>query len=222
VENVRHPAKYTNSFLPIFAEILKGKRKIIDPMAGTGKIGKIKEFGFEGIVYANDLEFEWIVQAKDNNCDVFSLFDAADLKYRDKEFDGICTSPTYGNRMADSHEAKDESKRNTYTHSIGRKLHEENTGKMQWGEKYRNKHKDIYKEFYRILEDEGIFILNIKDHIRKGEVIGVSEFHKELITSIGFKLIKKIVVPVNGLGYGRNGSVRVDHENIFVFSKVSN
>lgn len=135
----RHPAKYTDKFIPIFAEMLVGRQKVLDPMAGTGKIGLIKDYGFEGAVYANDLEFEWVVQAKENKCDVFSMYDAGAMRYEDGEFDGICTSPTYGNRMADHHNAKDSSKRNTYTHAIGRKLHEENTGKMQWGETYKKK-----------------------------------------------------------------------------------
>jgi tRNA G10 N-methylase Trm11 len=217
---VRHPAKYTDKFIPIFADLLKGKKKIIDPMAGTGKIGKIKECGFQGIVYANDLEFEWIVQAKDNNCDVFSMYDAAKMRYNDKEFDGICTSPTYGNRMADSHIAKDNSKRNTYTHTLGRMLHDENTGKMQWGEKYKNKHIEIYKEFHRVLSDDGIVIINIKDHIRKGKIINVSDFHKSTLESIGFVLIDSIEVPVNSLGFGANGSVRLPYENIYVFRKM--
>lgn len=130
---VRHPAKYSDKFIPIFAELLKGRRKVLDPMAGTGKIGLIKDYGFEGVVYANDLEFEWIMQAKDNKCDVISMYDAGNTKFEDEEFDGICTSPTYGNRMADHHNARDGSKRNTYTHAIGRQLHKENTGKMQWG-----------------------------------------------------------------------------------------
>jgi len=61
--------------------------------------------------------------------------------------------------MADHHNAKDSSKRNTYTHCLGRKLKEENTGKMQWGHLYRNKHRKIYEEFIRVLKTNGYLIL---------------------------------------------------------------
>lgn len=216
----RHPAKYTDSFLPVFANLLKGKKKILDPMAGTGKIGQIKKFGFDGVIYANDLEIEWVSQSIANGCDIFSLFDASDLKYEDGEFDGICTSPTYGNRMADKHNAKDSSKRNTYTHVLGRKLSEGNTGGMQWGEEYRLKHIQIYNECKRVLKKDGIMIINVKDHIRKGEIVEVSKFHKETMEKSGFRLVEAITIPVNGLGFGSNAKARVGHENIFVFQKT--
>jgi len=216
----KHPAKFTDSFLPIFSELLQNTSNVIDPMAGTGKIGLIKEHGYKGVVYANDLEFEWISQAKDNGCDVFSMFDAAKMDYQNESFDAICTSPTYGNRMADSHNARDSSTRNTYTHTLGRKLHEENTGKMQWGEKYRVKHTEIYVELRRILKTNGIFILNVKDHIRKGEIIQVSDFHRNLIEKNGFTVEQHIEVPVRGMRFGENGKVRVKYENIYVFRKM--
>ena len=137
VENtIRHPAKYTDSFIPVFASILKeyGCRKILDPFAGTGKIGQIKKEGFEGYIFANEIEPEWLEPNK-YGCDVVSFMDAENLLdcYRPNQFDAIVTSPTYGNRMADHHNAKDGSKRNTYTHYIGHQLHDGNTGKMQWG-----------------------------------------------------------------------------------------
>ena len=39
----KHPAKYTNSFIPIFYSILKDCKKVLDPFAGTGKISEIKK-----------------------------------------------------------------------------------------------------------------------------------------------------------------------------------
>lgn len=220
MNKIRHPAKFTDEFIPIFADILKTCNNVIDPMCGTGKIGLIKQYGFNGIIYANELEIEWLQQAIDNGCDIISSDDASNMRYSDRSFDAICTSPTYGNRMADHHNAKDNSKRNTYTHTIGRKLSEENTGNMQWGERYRQKHIDIYKEFYRILKSEGIFILNIKDHIRKGKIINVSEFHKNTIIDIGFTLIKEMKIEVDGLKFGTNYEKRIEYENIFVFKKI--
>lgn len=219
MKKIRHPAKYTDSFLPVFFEELKGTKNVLDPMGGTGKIGKLKEYGYEGRIYSNELESEWALQGYENGCDVVTMSDAEKMEWEDEYFDAICTSPTYGNRMADSHEAKDESKRNTYTHSIGRKLHEENTGKMQWGKNYQDKHRKIYNEINRVLKPKGKFILNIKNHIRKGEEVDVSSFHKELMLQSGFTLSKEVKVPVRGNGFGQNGNIRVDHEFIFIFEK---
>ena len=216
---LRHPAKYTDSFLPIFYEELKDTGNVLDPMGGTGKIGTLKEHGYGGKIYSNELESEWALQGYENGCDVITMNDAENMEWEDGFFDAVCTSPTYGNRMADSHRAKDGSKRNTYTHTIGRDLHEENTGKMQWGKSYQEKHKRIYIEIKRVLKSQGVFILNIKNHIRKGKEVDVSSFHKDLILNNGFKLSKELKIPVRGNGFGQNGNVRVDHEFIFVFEK---
>lgn len=45
----RHPAKYSDEFIPIFAEELPKRGKILDPFAGTGKIYEIKNMGFAGL-----------------------------------------------------------------------------------------------------------------------------------------------------------------------------
>ncbi len=128
---MKHPATYNNKFMPIFANLLKGYHNILDPFAGTGKIGLIKEHGYIGKITCNEIEEEWI-----NNCmypiDNWYVSDASNMNWaNDNKFDAICTSPTYGNRMADHHNAKDNSKRITYKHYLGRDLNVENTGKLQ-------------------------------------------------------------------------------------------
>jgi len=215
---VRHPAKYTDDFIPAFAEKLIGKANVLDIFAGTCKIAKIKEFGFKGKIYCNEIEPEWAEMGL-GKVDSINVGDAEFLPYKDNYFEAICTSPTYGNRMADHFEAKDGSKRNTYRHSIGRALHEENTGRMQWGDKYKDKHTRIWKEAYRVLKSEGILIVNVKNHIRKGEEVNVSGWQKDAIQSAGFILQEEIKIPVKGLGFGANADKRVDHEEILVFVK---
>ncbi len=217
-KTVRHPAKYTESFIPIFAEKLFGKENVLDIFAGTCKIANIKEHGYAGKIYCNELEPEW-AEIGLGKVDSINVGDAEFLPYKDDFFEAICTSPTYGNRMADHFEAKDGSKRNTYRHAIGRALDEENTGRMQWGKKYREKHDRIWKEANRVLKPGGMLILNIKNHIRKGEEIDVSGWQKESILRAGFELVEKISVPVTGLGFGANADKRVGHEEIFIFNK---
>ena len=217
---IRHPAKYSDEFIPVFARLLENSDKVLDPFAGTGKIGKIKELGFSGMIYANDIEPEWIELGR-NCCDVISAIDAEKLPtiYPPGMFDAICTSPTYGNRMADHHNAKDGSFRNTYTHCLGRELTEENTGKMQYGEQYREKHERIYRAIIPLLKDGGMFVLNVSNHIRKGREVDVASFHISCLEANGLTLTKDIHVPTKRCRFGANADKRVEYEHIYVLRR---
>lgn len=154
--NIKHPAKFTDTLIPEMAKMLSefNTGKVLDPFAGTGKIALVKRYGFEGTIYANEIEPEWI-ENNEYGCDFITTQDAELLDYPEGFFDAICTSPTYGNRMADHHIAKDGSKRITYTHYLGRQLNDENTGKMQFGEDYIEKHKRIYKHLFALVRGGG-------------------------------------------------------------------
>jgi len=214
---MKHPAKYTNSFIPIFYKYLKDKNNILDPMAGTGKLVKIKDFGFSGKISCNDI-LDW-GDAKYDGVDNWSFCDASSLPYPSLFFDALCTSPTYGNRMADHFNAKDESKRITYRHYYGKPLSHNNTGRMQWGAKYQEKHNLIYKECRRVLKDEGLFIINISDHIRSKEIIPVVDWHRSTIINSGFILEDDLRIETPRMGFGANRNSRVQHEHILIFRK---
>ena len=214
---IKHPATYTNSFIPKFAELLIGCENVLDIFGGIGKLALIKEHGFTGKVICNELEREW-AETSQHNVDEWHIGDAANMEWAESNsFDAICTSPTYGNRMADHHNAKDGSKRVTYKHFLGRDLNEANTGRMQWGDKYRQKHLEIYKECARVLKNGGLMIVNVSDHIRKGQVMNVVEWHKEALTNFGMKLIDEIKIETPRMGFGQNAKSRVQHECILVF-----
>lgn len=218
--DIRHPAKYSDAFIPVFAEELPQRGKVLDPFAGTGKISEIKQHGFCGIVFANDIESEWIEIGK-GKCDVISSVDAEFLSdvYQESFFDAICTSPTYGNRMADHHNAKDGSKRNTYTHCLGHDLEDGNTGKMQWGKEYREKHERIYRDIVPLLKAGGVFVLNVSNHIRGGKEMEVSEWHLETLISLGLELKKDIHISTPRNKFGANSDKRVEYEHIYVLKK---
>ena len=219
---MNHPAKFSEGFIEMFFQLLQkylpSCRSILDPFAGTGKIGEIKKCGYKGIVIANELEPDWL-KTNQFNCDYLYFFDAEFLNLPQK-VDAIITSPTYGNRMADHHNAKDNSKRITYTRYLGHELKEGNTGIMQWGNKYKEKHFRIYKHLYDLLNNNGIFILNVSNHIRKGQEVLVAQWHKETLQNIGFVLLEEISVPTKRMKFGANRNNRVDNEYIFVFKKV--
>ena len=106
----------------------------------------------------------------------------------------VVTSPTYGNRLADHHNAKDGSRRISYTHTLGRTLTPGNSGAMHWGKDYRLLHRLSWEEVARVLSIGGLFVLNVSNHIRKGEEVPVVQWHRD------------IEVPTARLRYGANPS----------------
>jgi tRNA G10 N-methylase Trm11 len=205
---VKHPAKYSDDFLKIFKEMLSDCQKILDPFAGTGKLRLV----FPNCVLL-EIEPEWA-----NLCGAI-IGDATRMPFCDGEFDAICTSPTYGNRMADHHNAKDKSKRNTYRHVLGRELSKNNSGAMQWGENYRNLHIKAWKECFRVLKNNGLFCLNISNHIRKGIEIDVTGWHEKTLINIGFFVLEHKKIATKRQRMGSNGNLRVSHESIILFQK---
>lgn len=212
---VPHPARFTDQFLPVFAELLANIPNVLDPFAGTGKLAHIKDHGYTGEVYLNELEREWAMQAP--AWATVTMNDAEHLPYPDNFFGAVCTSPTYGNRMADHCEWQDTSKRITYKSVLGRGLSTGNTGAMQWGADYRSKHARIWAECARALKPEGLLILNISDHIRHGQVMPVTDWHISCLGWLGFEKVEHRRIETPRMGFGANGKARADHESILVF-----
>ena len=145
--------------------------------------------------------------------------DSRQMHYPDAMFDAICTSPTYGNRMADHHEARDASPRHTYRHTLGRPLTPGNSGALQWGdgtagEEYHALHVAVWTECRRVLKPGGIFVLNVKDHIRGGVLQKVSNWHAVTLLMLGFVCTRRVHVPCPGQRHGANGHLRVDYESV--------
>lgn len=217
---MKHPAKFTDTLIPEMTKMLSefNTGKVLDPFSGTGKIALVKQYGFQGEIYANEIEEEWIID-NEYGCDYITIQDAEFLDYPDEYFDAICTSPTYGNRMADHHNAKDGSKRITYTHYLGHELNDANTGKMQFGKAYIEKHLKIYQHLFTLVVCGGIFILNVKNHIRKGEEVDVVGFHKEALKQSGFVEEEDLAVKTPCMCFGRNRDKRKYCEHIIKFRK---
>ena len=196
--------------MPVLCKMLSGCETVLDPFAGTGKIHDLpyKTTGVE-------IEPEWAMLHKNTE-----IGDATCLRFDNESFDAVCTSPTYGNRMADSHEAKDGSKRNTYTHTLGRKLSDNNSGKMQWGDEYKALHTKAWGECFRVLKNGGVFILNIKNHIRKGREVDVYGWHKSELERIGFVFVCVEEVECAGNRFGDNSQLRTGIEYVAKFIKL--
>ena len=245
-----HPAKFSDSVLENASFFINAGWRVLDPFAGVGRIHEITKADTWGI----EIEPEW-ASAHPRTL----VGSALHLPFRDASFDCIFTSPTYGNRLADHHDAKEKCKtcegdgevaenfsiystgmpdivpcpkcngtghnsykRMTYRHQLGRALHPDNSGQLQWGPKYQNFHTVAWEEAIRVLKPGGSFILNISDHIRAGKVIAVADWHKHFfIAHPHMKYVGKLDVPTPRMRFGANSELRVDSEVIYLFAKLS-
>lgn len=210
----RHPARYTDSLLPVFAEIIPPNSYGLDPFGGTGKIYELGKLVDGLSIECLEIEPEWA--RYDSR---ITVGNALDMPWAEATFDWICTSPTYANRMADHHEAKDSSRRNTYRHALGRPLNACNSGQMQWGLEYQRFHVAAWIEAHRVLKPGGVFILNIKDHIRGGRRVRVSRWHHETLKEVGFLPMGIKPVRCPGNRYGQNGKSRISYELVLWYRK---
>lgn len=213
---MNHPCPFSDIILNEIAKNLHPSIKsILDPFAGTGKIAKLKSMGYKGEIICNDIEESW---DRFGGVDEWLNEDAENLHFL-RLVDAIITSPTYGNRMADHHKAKDDSKRITYTHKLGKDLHPQNTGKMQWSNEYKEKHERVYRNLVLLIKEKGFFILNISNHIRNGKEINVSSFHIDLLTSLGLVVNEIKKIKTKRMRFGENSKNRVSCEYLIIMQK---
>lgn len=206
-----HPAKYSYDILSAAADMLStyappaGRRlRVLDPFAGTGKVYMLQRW-LDAEISAIELEPEWA--AHDAR---ITVGNALELPYRASYFDAIVTSPTYGNRMADT--LLDKYERVTYTSKIGRRLSAGNSGALQWGKQYRDFHVKAWTEAARVLRKGGLFVLNCKNHIRAGKEQHVVEWHIDTLKELGFRFVEQRRVARAGMQYGQNADKRVGFE----------
>lgn len=225
-EATPHPAKYSAEVIMELRNIILDEvgdermdpYTILDPFAGVGGIHKLKEkYGWPSSVLTTgiELEPEWAEQHPDT-----LIGNALELPWNRPTFNCICTSPSYGNRLADSHNAQEGSKRITYTHYLGRKLTPTNSGMMQWtNPEYKLFHLAAWEEAYRVLLPGGLLIINCKNHIRDGEVMPVVEWHLSALLGMPMLIESVRQVKTPGMGFGANAEKRVPCEHVIVCRK---
>lgn len=211
---IRHPARFTDVILQTMARYLRAGWLVLDPFAGVGGLARL---GFTGAqIVLNEIELNVIAHAQGKRR---VAGNALTLPFAAETFDAVVTSPTYGNRMADHHRAQDASRRNTYYHAFGGALHCDNTGLLQFGAAYCERHARAWGEAARVLKRGGLFLLNVSDHIRDGRRVYVSKWHLDTLRDLGLTLRACHAVPTPRNRHGANGDARCQVEYVFVFAK---
>lgn len=210
---IKHPAKFSDPVLERIEDLLDlhgWPTRIIDPFAGTGKVHRLAQ-GRDIEVVGVEIEPEWAEQHPHT-----IVGDALDLDFPDDSFDGLVSSPCYGNRYADHHNARDSSVRRSYTHDIGRQLHPHNAGSLQWGDGYRYFHDIAWAESLRVLEPGALIVINISNHIRGGVEQLVTEWHLNWFTAHECQIVDLDRINTARMRYGANREVRARYENVFI------
>ena len=220
----KHPAQYSEAIIQRFADIVHeyaaamASVHVLDPFAGVGGIHKISDLLQSADVdvrtHGIEIEPNWAKADKRTR-----VGNALDLPYDDGSFDFIMTSPCYGNRMADHHDAKDDSKRITYRHYYGEDLNEDSAGTLQWGSAYRNFHRGAWIESLRVLKSGGLFVVNISNHIRGGQVMKVVEWHLQFLLELGLFVERVEQINTPRMRNGANANLRVPFEHILVMMR---
>lgn len=205
-----HPATFSPQILAAIDALIPDGARVLDPFAGVGTIHRLRP---RIDTWGLEIEHEWGAASP------YTLVgDARDLPWPDDAFDYVATSPCYGNRMADHHEARDASRRITYRHYLGRALTPTSSGKLQWGTAYRELHDAAWWEAKRVARH---LILNVKDHVRRDVLQRVPEWHLATCRRLGWELTDEYRIPVSGMRFGENHGARADHEMIYVFRRGS-
>lgn len=189
---------------------------ILDPFAGVGRVHRLATD--ERRVVGVEIEPEWAALHPDTIC-----ADALALPFK-RGFGAAVTSPVYGNRMSDHHEAKDGSLRRSYTHDLRRltgdaerELHPNNSGRLfAWQPAYWDFHRQAWSELRSVLKPGAPLILDVSDCVRSGKVVPVVWRHRMLCEELGFEFISATPIETPRMRFGENGQARVPREVVLV------
>jgi hypothetical protein len=154
--------------------------------------------------------------------------------------EGFLMHNCFGNRMADSHDAKDACKvcagegvlidpvgvsstceqcdgsglspRNTYRAKLGRAPSEGSAAVLQWGRAYREFHREFVRQCIEVLPPGGLLAVNMKNHIREDRVMQVVEWWLAMMLAFEVDLHSVVRLDSAGNRFGSNGAARVDSE----------
>lgn len=216
-----HPAEYSAEVLVAIDRVLgdylppvdmTARRRIVDTYAGKGSgVDRWSAAGYHAV--GLELEPEWAIASP-----LVVVADVLEPPFRNEAFDAVVCSPCYGNRMADHHEATDDSTRITYTHKLGRLPSSGSAAILQWGNEYRTHHEDAARSWFHLLPpgEDGLIVVNMKNHVRADVEQLVTEWWVNMLLVAGCRLLEVVRVPTPGMGFGANGDKRTECEFLIV------
>jgi hypothetical protein len=222
----KHPAKFSEPILEVLGrEVTREHRRrvkaghdpalpllLVDPFAGVGRChqlcqpGKVNTIGVE-------IEPDWAACNRRTICadslewmlaPTWRIPGVADYP---GGVDIVATSPTYGNRMADHHDAKDGSTRRSYRHDLGRMPTDGSSAVLHWGPAYWRFHATALACMFGMLWPGGLLLYNVKDLVRGNAMTQATLWHLGAAIAAGFEPDGPrfaITVPADGLRYGEN------------------
>lgn len=242
-----HPAKFSQPILDSLQALLIAEQRrlgrpirVLDPLAGVGRVhtlardGRVETYGIE-------IEPEWAACHDRTACtDSLAWMGSAALPPGDTgsivpnlwrhdpaiptivgRFDVIACSPPYGNRLADSHNAKDDSTRHSYTHDLGRALTPGNSGNMPWGHRYWAWTAGLYRLMPNVLrpasgdDPGGLLLWNVSDFVKHKATVPAVTWHRGALYGAGWvETAPPRLVDTQRLRYGENHEARATHETI--------
>jgi DNA modification methylase len=227
LSEIHNPAPFSANILRFISNsaLLPHAGVILDPFAGIGKVHQLASHSLR--VVGVEIEPEWAAAHQNTICG-----NALALPFEDESFDGVVTSPVYGNRMSDSHNAKDDSLRRSYTHDLRRttgdserKLHPDNAGTLYaWNKEYWRFHVRAWAEVRRVLKPGAPFLLNVSDFYRTTSRHGrkrlpVVHTHTRVCRELGFTLAQAYPIETPRMRYGQNHESRAPFEYVLHFKR---
>jgi hypothetical protein len=228
--SVRHPAKFSDTNLARLDQLVPAGT-YLDPFAGTGRVHELQREvkGGDGAwawrtTVGIEIQAQWAnLHAQTHVGNALALPD--DWTGR---FDGIITSPCYGNRFADHHNAHDSSTRRSYTHDLRTmtgddtlELEPDNTGTLYFRQpRYESDHRRAWAECHRVTRDDALMFLNLSNFIDRGAEQPVVGMHIKLLAQTGWTYKTREVVQTPRMRRGANHEARVEHEVIVVALRI--
>lgn len=256
-----HPARFSGPVLDQLMDLLhpevhriadrepgRGYVHVLDPFAGVGNVHRLagpvrvgpEDDDTRTVLVSTvgvELEPEWATAHPGTE-----QGDATALRFDTGSFDVVATSPCYGNRMADHHEARDTcktcagtgydgedsplspscpsckgaglSKRNTYRHQLGRPLTPGSGAGLLWGPEYRALHDAAIGEMVRVVREDGLVLVNMSNHLTdKGNTEHhVTEWWVNALLYRACRIAGVYPVRTRRQRQGQNGQHRTEHE----------
>jgi hypothetical protein len=87
---------------------------------------------------------------------------------------------------------------------------------MQFGQDYRNLHLEVWEQCRLVCRPDAIAVVNVSNHIRKGEEIDVVGWHRQALELTGWTVVDQVSISTPRLRHGQNHEKRVLSEELLI------